>query len=381
MSMDRDRNTPTRTSSIHGALMPEPPAKGGGGGNAKRKRSLMKRLPTTREGVWFLCATLVVGAAAVNAGLNLLFLVFGMMLFLILASGVMSEWSLRKLVISRKLPNAIHAGAPFLMGISVRNAKSNTPTFSLEVEDLTEERPVERRCYFLKIPAGREQETAYRNVVEKRGIYRLVGFRVSTRFPFGLIRKAHDVAAPAQVLVYPALRPVPPLLAATGAAPMPDRRTARPARTGEFHGLREYRDGDDPRQIHWRSSARRGRLLLREHEDDVGGAVVVRLLVGASSKENEEPAFEEAVSMAASVALWFLKQGYEVGLQAGQVSLQSRAGTQHGQAILSALALLSINEAKAPGNAVPNKAMVATVAMTEGTPKVSVTRGTKGAAA
>jgi uncharacterized protein (DUF58 family) len=381
MTVDRERNTPTRPSSIHGALMPEPPAKTSGGGKVKRRRSLMKRLPTTREGVWFLCATLVVGAAAVNAGLNLLFLVFGMMLFLILASGIMSEWSLRKLVISRKLPTAIHAGSPFLMGISVRNAKSKTPTFSLEVEDLAEERPVERRCYFLKIPAGREQETAYRNVVEKRGIHKLVGFRVSTRFPFGLIRKSFDVKAPAQMLVYPALRPVPPLLAATGAAPLPDRKAARPARSGEFHGLREYRDGDDPRQIHWRSSARRGRLLLREHEDDVGGAVVVRLVVGATLRENEELAFEDAVSMTASVALWFLKQGYEVSLLAGQVSLQARSGAQHGQEILSALALLTLDEAKSPGNAVPNKAMIATVAMTQGAPQVSVTRGTRGAAA
>src|SRR3978361_2298220 len=56
-----------------------------------------RRFPPTREGWWFLIATLLLGLAAINAGLNLLFLVWGMMLFLILASGVLSELCLRKL--------------------------------------------------------------------------------------------------------------------------------------------------------------------------------------------------------------------------------------------------------------------------------------------
>lgn len=378
MSSARERTTPPRPSSIHGTLMLEPPARAG---VARKKRSLWKRLPTTREGVWFMCATLVVGAAAVNAGLNLLFLVFGMMLFLILASGIMSELCLRHLAVTRKLPTAIHAGTPFLMGISVRNNKKRTPTFSLEVEDLTDERPVERRCYFLKIPAGREQETAYRNVVNHRGVHRLVGFRVSTRFPFGLIRKAHDITANAQILVYPALVPVPQLLAADGGAPLPDRRNARASRSGEFHGLREYREGDDPRQIHWRSSARRGRWLVREHEDDVGGRVVVKLQWAEVLADNETQAFEQAVSMAASVALWFLKRGYEVGLAAGQVSVGSRAGNQQSHALLAALALVTMEDVKAPSGALGTAAVVARVTMADSAPRVTLTSGARGQAA
>lgn len=379
MSSARERTTPPRPSSIHGTLVDVPLR--AGAPSARKKRSLLKRLPTTREGVWFMSATLVVGAAAVNAGLNLLFLVFGMMLFLILASGIMSELCLRHLVVKRKLPTAIHAGSPFLIGISVRNNKKRTPTFSLEVEDLTDERPVERRCYFLKIPAGREQETAYRNVVNRRGLHSLVGFRVSTRFPFGLIRKAHDITAKAEMLVYPALVPVPPLLTAEGGAPSPDRRNARASRSGEFHGLREYRDGDDPRQIHWRSSARRGRWLVREHEDDAGGRVVVKLQWAAVTAGNESQAFEQAVSMAASVALWFLKRGYEVALAAGQVSVGARAGNQQNHALLAALAMVTVEDVKAPGAALGSTSVVARVVMSDNAPRVSMASGARGRAA
>jgi hypothetical protein len=66
--------------------------------------------------------------------------------------------------------------------------KKRVATFSLEVEDLSADRhPVDRRCFFLKIPAGRRQETSYRRTLARRGIHRLTGLRLSTRFPFGLL--------------------------------------------------------------------------------------------------------------------------------------------------------------------------------------------------
>ena len=198
-----------------------------------------RRFPPTREGWYFLIATLLVGLAAINAGLNLLFLVWGMMLFLILASGVLSELCLRGLDVRRSTPQAIFAEAPYLMGISLTNGKRRLPSFSVEVEDLVAGRPIEKRCYFLKLPAGRTQETAYRHVVTARGHLRLSGFRVSTRFPFGLIHKSKDVAAPSDLLVYPALTGVPEqpaarLRLAPRAGPaqvaQPAGRVLRPAR-------------------------------------------------------------------------------------------------------------------------------------------------------
>src|SRR5215467_3937886 len=151
------------------------------------------RFPPTREGWWFLVATVVIGLGAVNAGLNLLFLVWGMMLFLILASGVLSELGLRGLEVRRAPPPAIHAGTPYLMGIGLTNRKRRLPSFSIEVEDLEAGRPIEKRCYFLKLPAGRLQETAYRNTMARRGRYRLSGFRLATKFPFGLVPRARTI--------------------------------------------------------------------------------------------------------------------------------------------------------------------------------------------
>ena len=49
------------------------------------------------------------------------------------------------------------------MGISLSNRKRRLPSFSVEVEDLVAGKPIDKRCYFLKLPAGRTQETAYRH--------------------------------------------------------------------------------------------------------------------------------------------------------------------------------------------------------------------------
>jgi uncharacterized protein (DUF58 family) len=320
---------------------------------------LPRRFPPTREGWWFLVATLLVGAAAVNGGVNLLFLIFGMMLSLVIASGILSELCLRGLTVTRRPPAALHAGTPFLMGIAVRNDKQKVPTFSLEVEDLVDGRPVDRRCYYLKLPAGRVQETAYRHVLPRRGYHQLTGFRLSTRFPFGLIRKSRDVAAPAQLLVYPALCAVPEHLLPGGRTEQGKRQVARPSRRGDFFGLREFRPGDDPRDVHWRVSARRGRLFIRESEEESSRTVLVVLEDAGGAIP--EAAYEAAVSLAASVALHLLKGGFLVGLAAGATSLPPGGGSTAAGPILQALATVQ------PGTARPLPA-----SLTRGTSRVIV---------
>jgi uncharacterized protein (DUF58 family) len=314
-----------------------------------------RRFRLTREGKWFIGATVVLGLAAMNGGINLLFLVFGMLLCLLLANGVLSETCLRRLVVTRRLPGSIHAGAPFLMGIAVRNTKRRIPTFSLEVEDLVNGRPVDRRCFYLKLPAGREQETAYRRTLARRGRHRLTGLRISTRFPFGLLRRSVDLDQPLDLLAYPTLVPVGEALLRSGLTDAGERPSAIRARSGDFESLREFRPGDDPRDIHWRTSARRNRPFVREFEEDTSRVAIIVLddtppVDGPA--DGIHPPFEAAVSLAASVALALLGQGYQIGLVAGSTHLPPNSGSAHATAILRALALVDMRTADAAPPAV-----------------------------
>ncbi|HEX3694566.1 MAG TPA: DUF58 domain-containing protein [Polyangia bacterium] len=309
-----------------------------------------RRFPPTREGWWFLMATLLIGLAAINAGLNLLFLVWGMMLCLILASGVLSELCLRSLEVRRSPPTNIHARAPYLMGIALTNGKRRIPSFSVEVEDLMDGRPIEKRCYFLKLPAGRTQETAYRHMMPRRGRQHLSGLRLSTKFPFGLIQKSRDVTDPAELIIYPALVPVPDQLLRGLPAEHGRGRMRWRSRGGDFFGLRDFRHGDDPRDIHWRTSARRGMPFVRENEDDEGLTATVLFdnsMPGTADDGGSPEAFEEAVSLAASVSAELLRRGYRVTFLARGLQIAGARGPGQNTRIMRALALIDVASAGA----------------------------------
>jgi uncharacterized protein (DUF58 family) len=305
-----------------------------------------RRLRLTREGRLYLAITIGIGLAAINTGNNLLYLLLGWLLSLIVASGALSNMTLRGLAVTRRAPPRIHAGRPFLMEIALENQKRHRASYSIEIEDLAGGKPVDKRCYFLKLPAGRQQRASYRHTFHRRGLYKLDGFRVSTRFPFALFAKSRDVTAVDEILVLPAVRPVP--LPPARARRLGDAPQQKLGRRGEFFGLREYRDGDDSRGIHWRSSARGGRLMVRELEEEAQRRVALEVdnAVADATDEAELDALEEAVSHAASLALAYLRAGFAVKLSARGTSVPSGAGAAQEQRLLRALALL---EPAAPG--------------------------------
>src|SRR5687767_438303 len=209
----------------------------------RRRLRPPRRLRFTREGRVIVLLAVGVGFAAINTGNNLLYLLLGWLLSFIIASGILSEMTLKRLTVERRPPPRIFAGDPFLMEVVIENAKPKRASFSIEVEELVGTTPLDKRCYFLKIPAAKTQRTSYRHTFIKRGLYTLSGYRLATKFPFALFRKSRDVDSKLDVLVYPARVPLPrpPPRAATRGDAIADRL----GRRGEFFGLREGRPGDD----------------------------------------------------------------------------------------------------------------------------------------
>jgi uncharacterized protein (DUF58 family) len=314
-----------------------------------------RRLSFTREGRIIVILAVGVGFAAINTGNNLLYLLLGWLCSFIVASGVLSEMTLKKLVVERRPPPQIYAGEPFLMEVVIKNGKPNRASYSIEVEDLqgaVKKTPLDKRCYFLKIPENKQQRTSYRHTFVRRGAYTLTGYRLATKFPFALFRKSRDVEAPLQLVVFPARVPVPrpPPRAATRGEAVADRL----GRRGEFFGLREHRAGDDRRDVHWKASARTGRLLVREYEDELARKVVIGVdnalpqmvrdaledAALAPADEAQIAAVERAISVAASLAAVYLEAGWTVEVAARGAHVASGAGRMHEVRIARALALL-----------------------------------------
>ena len=88
------------------------------------------------------------------------------------------------------------------------------------------------------------------------------------------------------------------------------------ARTGageEYLGVRDYRPGDPPRAVHWRTTARAGRLVVREFEEEVASKVSL-VLTGIDAGDPPDSAFEALVSAAASIAIYAMQTGHPVEL-------------------------------------------------------------------
>lgn len=262
-----------------------------------------RRARLTREGKAFTAVTVGVGIAALNTGNNLLYLMLGLMLSLFLLSMVLSEIALMKITVARRLPQRAFARTPTLVELILHNEKRRLPSYSLEVEDRAKSEPTDRRCYFLKVAPDGEQTAAYQRVPSGRGVLELAGYRVGTRYPFGLVEKAYIYQDPGELLVYPELVRVDPdqLRGLSDGAEHPVGRIGAGT---EVAGLREFRDGDSARAIHWRRSAALAKLVVRERERDASTRVTL-VLDNACPKGGGERwavGFEEAISRVASLA-------------------------------------------------------------------------------
>jgi uncharacterized protein (DUF58 family) len=222
-----------------------------------------RKLKFTREGKYYLGITLGVGFAAINTGNNLLYLLLGMLLSLIVVSGVMSDLSLRNLTVTRRLPVRAQVGRAHLVEIEVYNHKRRVPSYAIEVEDLRAGQPADKRCFFLKISPSSAQVAAYRRTPARRGRDRHTGFRIATRFPFGLFEKSREVEADGELIIYPAVDPVRLPMEEAGRRAGGGGANGRGAGDETF-ALRPMREGDDPRDIYWRKSTMRDQLVLRE---------------------------------------------------------------------------------------------------------------------
>lgn len=279
----------------------------------KKKRKGARKLRFTREGRVFVLVTLGVGAAAVNTGNNLLYLVLGMLLSLIVLSGVLSELVLRGLEVERRLPRRAFAGSPCVIELVVTNRKRRIPSYSIEVEDVAPREPTERRCYFLKIGPRSAEAASYHRTPARRGVLALEAIRVRTRYPFGLFEKSRTLIADSALIVYPAIAPLARADAGEQRAG-PDIPLVRRGAGSEIAGLREYADGDDARAIHWRRTASLGRVVVRERQRDAARRLTLlvdeRRPEGASAAWDER--FERLLSEAAGAAVRALEEGTAV---------------------------------------------------------------------
>lgn len=303
-------------------------------GSVLKKMRAPRTLKITREGRYYLGFTLGVGIAATNTGNNLLFLILGMMLALIIVSGLLSEAALRRLEVRRSLSGAFRAGEPSLTTVILHNGNRLLPSMGLEVKELPNPkvRAAPGRC--LRVLAGATDRAGIRLTPSARGEIDLAGLEVTTRYPFGIFAKSRRYELPGRIVAWPEWVSASPLSVDGG------REDAGPpvaSRSGveDLRGLRRFRDGDETRLVHWRRSLRVGRMLVVERDSPEGRRVRLVLKPGRG-----EP-FEDDIRLIAARAEEHLSLGDEVEIDApAGFSVPLGRGPGHRRRILFALALV-----------------------------------------
>jgi uncharacterized protein (DUF58 family) len=141
-----------------------------------------------------------------------------------------------------------------------------------------------------------------------RGRYAFEDVRVEIADPFGLERVAVPLPAPGALLVYPRLVRLERLFSETGAHSHDGRRLLLRRQTGfELHGVREYERGESLRRVHWRSTARRGQLMVKELEDAPRDEIAVLLDADGSAVVGES--FDVQVRAAGSILESYVRRG------------------------------------------------------------------------
>jgi uncharacterized protein (DUF58 family) len=307
--------------------------------NVKR-RIFPRGLSVTREGKVYIGVTLGVGFAAINTGNNLLFLVLGLLLGLIIVSGILSEITLRRIEVRRQLPKRVEVGVPFSVELCLNNGKRLAASFAVELRDEIDGEPFKRRCFFLRVGAREERSVAYRCELEQRGIAHFDGVIVSTRYPFGLFDKTRFVPLTDEVIALPGSVPfsvsIPLAKAGEGA-----EDAAVIGIGGEFRELREMAPGDDPRRIHWRATARLGRPIIRVTNADAKGFVEI-VLDAAPARPAAEALeqVEQNIRIAATVIRDATKKGMIVRLITSDEDVMMAGDGPGSIALLEHLALI-----------------------------------------
>jgi uncharacterized protein (DUF58 family) len=298
-------------------------------------------LRPTRAGWLFFAVVFAIGFAALNTGNNLLYLVLSLLLAFLVLSGVLSEAALRGIRVERRLPFEWVAGRAARVVLEISNAQQRSWAQAIVVEDWgccagdVGER-VLGHAFALRIEPGKVETRSYRLQPERRGELHFGGFRVLTRFPFGLFAKSLELPREATVVVYPRLGARRPP-ARTGDPRAQHEAAGRGAVATEVTGLRDFARGDAPRRIHWRASWRRGLLLVRDSEGTAGGEALVRLRTRGAPRDD---AFEHEVERAASEAEAGLRAGLRVALRSDDAEFAAGAGAVHRARLLGYLALV-----------------------------------------
>lgn len=299
---------------------------------------------------------LVAYLGAINRAQSLPWLIAAMLTATLLVGLAWPHWLVGRLSVTRRGPDRAEEGESISFQVDVRN-HGILPRFMVELVD---------HLPFAGAAAGKPQggastlgmigyvpgrgtrRFAMPLVCEKRGFYHLGPVGLASSFPLGLAEARQQRNEGVHTLtVYPAVFPIVNM--SLRGAPSQIHRGGyllpEGAGAAEFSGLREYRQGDNPRHIHWPTTARMNELMVKQFEPLASACLYIALDLAAGSNvgHGRHATLEYAARIAASIARFSCYNNIRtrmVGAGSRLVDVDVGSGALQYQRILDELAIV-----------------------------------------
>ncbi len=269
----------------------------------------------TTRGRAFFTAGLATGAFGLGLGQRDLISLGGLLILLPLLCALAVSRARYRVRCQRQIaPTRVPAGQAAAVTIRLDNV-TRLPTGLLLAEDTIPYSLGTRPRFVLdRIEPGGHRLMTYQLQSDHRGKFAIGPLHIRVADAFGLVRLGSSVTLPGTLVVTPAIT-VLPWTALTGTwLGEGGTRTSVAAAAGEDDVVpRSYRDGDELRRVHWRSTARYGELMVRREEQRWRNRAVLFLdsRAHAHGGRGTASSFEFAISAGASIGVHLAREGID----------------------------------------------------------------------
>lgn len=219
---------------------------------------------------------------------------------------------------SRRLgTGAVHSGETAMVTLVLENEGRGTQRNIVMIDEV--ETLGSATFEIARLGRGEAVSARYRVTCQPRGMYAVGPVRLTVADPLGLA-ETEGISGPIdRLIVYPRVEHLSGFPLGRGQDPAMSASKPEHAQRGgeDFYTLREYQKGDDMRRVHWPSSAKTDKLMIRQLETPWQSRALVLLDVRRQVYESVD-AFETAVSGAASVITHLVAAGFASDLWAGE---------------------------------------------------------------
>ena len=285
----------------------------------------------TKAGFGFIASGVFVYFIATQTQIGWLYLIDASIWSLLILSAVLPWFNLKSVRVEREVIFPAHGFTSDLDGpgedepveikIKLTNRGRLVRYFITIEEDCPFEQPEKRRHTFF-LPYLRPGTTSFSYVATgyRRGHYASANTILQSGDPLGLMIRRRTFSLPLNITVYPAYYPVQGL-------PMTDANwtdwssAIKSRAANEIYGSREYQPGEPLKYIHWRNTARMGRLMLKEFEQAGQGSLSVAFETKDDFGEGRETTLEYSIKIAASLGRLCTDSGQSLDILAGEEPL------------------------------------------------------------